>query len=794
MRTYFIAAMLLFSLPIVLYAQENSVLHGIVLDENSKPLPGCHVHYHDLFTITDFDGGFAVESVGEERLLLQFSFIGYAPKDTLISNTNRDLVIQLQPAVQNIGSVLVKSNRTDAAKSLKNEVITQEFLTRNMGGTFIKSLDQISGVNTMDIGANASKPVIRGLSFNRVVVSENGIKQEGQQWGADHGLEMDPFAVETGEVVKGPSAIEYGSDAIGGYVHIKNDRIPEDEEFNAQIQLLTKSVNHTLAVSTSAEGRKNRFFFKLRGTVLDFGDYHIPTDTIVYLTQKMPVANKYLKNTAGQEFDLSGHAGLVYNRFRTTASLSRVSQKSGFFPGSHGIPSQERVKDDGNRRNIEYPRQQVEHVKLVSNNRYSTRDASIHLDVGFQNNNRSEWSEFHTHYPGQEAPENNPDKELEFRLKTYQVNLKTSYRKWKGHQLTAGAQNQWKNNRVGGYNFLLPRYDNYTVGAFLKDAIQISPNVQINLAIRYDWARIRTTALFDSILFDYLGGTGVPEDEASAYASRSDHVNRSFHDVSWLMGVFFTASDRITGRFNLGKAFRTPTAIELTANGIHHGSFRHEQGNSMLASEKGYYADASLEWKNERIEISFSPYLYFFSNYLYLDPSGEWSKLPHAGQVYKYTQSKAVLSGFEFSVHQLLFQKLELRTNVEYIRNKQFVDTKNSRYPLPFTPPSNAFAEAEYKFRQPGKKISDVRIFINTKVALDQNRVARNEQNTPGYQIVGAGFSAKIETASNPVELILQAHNLFDATYFNHISFYRKLEIPEPGRNIQLLIKIPVSL
>ena len=132
--------------------------------------------------------------------------------------------------------------------------------------------------------------------------------------------------------------------------------------------------------------------------------------------------------------------------------------------------------------------------------------------------------------------------------------------------------------------------------------------------------------------------------------------------------------------------------------------------------------------------------------------------------------------------------------NVEYIRNEQVTTAENQRYPLPFTPAPNAFAELEYRFRRTTGRLVDARFFINTKTALAQNRVSRNEIKTPAYKIVGAGISAKFKTSSNVIELVLQAHNLLDTKYFNHISFYRKLEIPEPGRNIQILIKIPLSL
>ncbi len=794
MRMYLLLTMLWFSMAMPVFSQQYR-LQGIVTDEQQQPLPGCHIQLPDTLIVSDDQGRFEVQSRSHENIRLLLSFIGYQPMDTVLTQANLSQMIHLSltPLAANIATIKVEGKRKQT-QSLTSEVIQETFISRTQSGSFIHSLNRLPGVNSMDIGSHTSKPVIRGLSFSRVSVSENHIKQEGQHWGADHGLEIDPFAVESAEVVKGPSAIEYGSDAIGGYIHLNNNRVPAPNQQQGNFQLLGKSVNQLYGGSLYLESRKQHSYIKLRGTLLDFGDYRIPTDTILYLSRKIPIVNRALKNTAGYEQDFSVHTGVIYNQFSSSLSGSIVSQQAGFFPGAHGIPDLNRVQDDGDSRNTDYPFQKSTHTKLINNTRFQVGSTDWFLDLAYQHNDRSEWSQFHTHYPEQEAPQNDPDLELDFQLKTFQANLKTDFQLSPTQDLSIGVQSQWKQNDIAGYNFLLPNYQSNSQGAFIRYNWKLSPTVSLFSGVRFDLSQVEIAGYFDPVLFDYLKGTGATDQEAESYATRSKQLKRSFQDFSWLVGLVIQSSSNITTRINLGKAFRTPTPIELASNGVHHGSFRHEQGDNQLKPERGYYGDLSLEWRIPKGHYEITPYLYYFSNYIFLNPTGEWSKLPHAGQIYRYTDSRALLSGVEISLNQQLLPRLQLSANLEYIRNTQLSEQANQRYPLPFTPPTNAFGELEYQFHKPSKYMEDLKFFINTRIALDQNRVARNELKTPGYQLFGLGLSSQISTSNQPIAITLQVMNLLNTKHFNAISFYRRLEIPEPGRNIQLHVKIPFIL
>lgn len=282
--------------------------------------------------------------------------------------------------------------------ALTVDVANKDFLRKNFTGNLMQAMANIPGVQAMDIGVGTSKPMIRGMGFNRIVVLENGVKQEGQQWGADHGLELDAFNVDAVNVLKGPSSLLYGSDAMGGVIDITPAVVPLTNQFFGEAALLGKSVNGTVGGSVMLGFRKNAWFTKMRYSEQHFGDYRVPADTVIYLTQKMPLYGRKLKNTAGLERNVSFFTQYHHKDYKSDYVVSNVFQKNGFFPGAHGIPDISRLQDDGDSRNIELPFSQVNHLKFTTHQQYAWESILLSGDFCYQNNHREEWSAFHTHY------------------------------------------------------------------------------------------------------------------------------------------------------------------------------------------------------------------------------------------------------------------------------------------------------------------------------------------------------------------------------------------------------------
>ncbi len=679
--------------------------------------------------------------------------------------------------------VVTESYQQRQAKksALAVDVVDQDFLRKHFTGNFMQAMENIPGVQAMDIGSGFSKPMIRGMGFNRIAVLENGIKQEGQQWGADHGLELDAFNIGTVNVLKGPSSLLYGSDAMGGVIDITSPPVPSVDMLFGDVTLLGKSVNGTLGGSFMLGIKKSFWYAQVRYSEQHFGDYRIPTDTIVYLTQKMPVYGRKLKNTAGIERNIGFFAQYQRQRYKANYSVSNVYQKTGFFPGAHGIPDASRVEDDGDSRNMELPYSKVNHLKVTTLQQYAWEKLVLSGDFGFQNNHREEWSVFHTHYGSQPVPEKDPDKELAFNLNTLSASVKVRFIGSSSWEHALGWDGQHQRNDISGYSFLLPEYYRSTTGLLWLTTYKPNNVISVSGGMRYDYGYIHISSHEDAYLADYLRKQGYDEEQVEHYKWNSHAVKKKFGDYSFSLGLVWTPSERHMVKANVGRSFRLPGANELAANGVHHGTFRHEQGDANLKSEQGWQMDASYNLRYNGFSISVSPFVSWFSNYIFLRPTGEWSVLPHAGQIYRYTGAEVLFAGTEATIDIHFLRSFNYRISGEYV----YTYNCDEHIPLSFSPPFSMRNTLTWQRKQ-------VMLYAEWQSMARQNRVDRNEDRTPGANLFHLGGSLNIPIRGNQaIEITLTARNIFNTRYYNHLSFYRKVEIPEPGHNFQLLIKIP---
>ncbi|MGO3236960.1 MAG: TonB-dependent receptor [Psychroflexus halocasei] len=788
-KFFMLAALLMYSFA---SNAQNLKLRGDVLDLDDQPLYGAHIYLGDKTETTNDKGFFEFNSLKQKSYRLTISHIGFEVIDTIVKlNRDLDLKFNLKEDAYNLEQVLITAQKKQR-QTANTQIVEDDYLKQEYTGSLATSMSKLPGINAMEIGAGTSKPIIRGFSLNRVAVAENGVKQEGQQWGADHGLEIDALAIDQMEIVKGIGAIEYGSDAIGGLLKINSLKAPKENGLKADIFGIAKSVNQTIGTSAGLSYKADKMFYKIHFTAMDFGDYSLPTDEINYLNYDIPIYNERLKNTAGHEMNWSGQVGYQGETFESAIHVSNVYQKSGFFPGSHGIPDIERVQPDGDRRNVGFPYQNVNHFKVLNDTRLRFENAELQVLLGFQDNHRQEWSLFHTHYASQEPPKVDPDLELDFRLKTYDAQAKLDYTFTEKHSGKIGVQTKWQDNKIDGYNFLLPAYQTNSFAAFYKHQFRAKDNLLFDFGVRFDYSSIDIERYYDDNLYNYLINKGSNSAEANTFALRSPDLDKNFSSFNAMAGVAYDINDQFSIKSNFGTNFRLPTAIELGANGIHHGSFRHERGNKNLDAEKSYVIDLDLEYKTDDFIAKLSPYAYYFSNYIFLKPTLEFSILPHSGQIYSYEQSEALLSGVELMLEKNFDFGLRTLAVGEYIRNQQITDSGSSEYPLPFTPANNLFLEVGQQIFKESQSFSKTEVYVNSTIAMKQDRIAQGEKVTPGYEVFGLGAKSTLKIKNFEMDVNLSVTNLFDTKYYKHTSFYRNLEIPEFGRNIQVNFRIPI--
>ena len=759
-------------------------LKGLVTNAWGDRINNSHIDLSSKCVDTNASGTFVFNNLPSGIYLLKVSAEGYGVYQERIEiSSSKDLSIILQEE-ETLETIVI---HTAQQKAYNQQRVTQKYLHDHYSSSLAKTLSNVVGLDAVTVGAQTAKPMMRGLGFTRLAVTENGIKQEGQQWGADHGLEIDALTTESVEVVKGVGTIMHGSDAIAGVIEVNNETIPA-HGFNGQYVTTAQSVNKSWANAVSLSYRNDNHFYKFKTSYSSFADFKVPVDEIAYLSTKIPLTNGMMTNTAGNEYTMYGQWGYISDQFQSVLSVSQFQNKSGFFAAAHGVPSVNDAKPDGNDRNVGMPYQQVHHTKVTYHAKWQNTHDVWDFKFGFQRNHRQENSLFHSHYANQTAPEVNPDLELDFKLHT--LNAELSYKKdWVlDHTTVFGIQNQYQTNQISGYGYLMPAYDRWNTGMFVKHTWNPSADFTFELGARYDRAQLNIEGYFDEVLYDYLTQKGTENSLALNYAQRSISLDKDFSRGNMALGISHQLSDKWESTFTAASNFRFPTAMELSANGIHHGAFRHEQGNPDLDVEKGWAFDLSQHYHAQNLKVNASAYLYYFDNYIFLKPSGTFSILPHGGQVYRYDQSKAVLGGVEVDAT-YQWNNWGVQAQAAYLYNKQIRNDK-ANYPLPFSTPNNGQLNLRYSFTESGF-MKDHQLQIGLKTALKQTRIAQGEEQTPGYTTAQLQWRSVLNFKGFQPQIRLQVNNIFNTVYYHHNSFYRALDIPEFGRNIQLFITIP---
>lgn len=782
----------LFLIGFEIFAQNINFYGDVKGKDDKAPIVGAIVKLTSgIAQQTDENGHFHFTGLQSGKYELSISIIGYGTYSRSLDLTkNSSVIIYLTPQSIALDQVIITSVDDHGELPLSGQMVRKGYFFDNNSTNFAKTLSKLPGVASLDIGTGFSKPMIRGFAFNRIAVVDKGITQQDQQWGADHGLEIDQYDVDDVMVHKGPMSLQFGSDAIGGAIEILPAKIPDQNGMNGDVTFVGKSVNDLLGTSVMTALKKDKWFTRVRYTYQRYGDYRLPANEVVYLTTPLTIYDKRLKNTAGLEQNISGLVNYTNSGLSTSLNISNVYQKTGFFPGAHGFPDPDKLKPDGSTRNIGLPYNNANHLKAIGNVTWKMTDnIKWSTDIGFQSNHRQEWSEFHDHYGSMTSPVKDPNLELDFKLNTYTFNSKLQIKSSDEWNHTIGVQSSWMTNRIKGYNFFLPRYDQYTVGGYLLSEYKMNDKTTFSGGVRYDHGNIDITGYYDQNIDKYLRDQNrYTEAEIQAYAQRAYDTDKNFGSISASLGMVHHFNKDNELKVNLGKSFRSPTAIEMGANGIHHGAFRHEMGNPDLKAEQGYQLDFSYTLHKDRFTFTLSPYASYFTNYIFLEPQGDFSILPHGGLLYNYNEAKVYFYGGEAQLHVALLHQLDLNINAQYSTNKK----KSGNYSLPFTPPFTMRNELAYSGKW--RVIQSYKLAIEHQYIARQGKISNYEDPTSGANLFNASLNMNILFNKFRFLVTLQGQNLLNKKYMNHLSFYRKLELPEPGRNFQLLIKIPFSI
>lgn len=796
-----------FSIQII--AQQSHKISGKITDKDSGDAienVAVSILGTDIGILSDSIGYYELCHLSGNKYMLQINSIGYK-NDTIPIILDQDLLldIQMEPSDIALNEIVVNAKSRAEVTVIKNTIDKPD-------ADFNKLLNVLPGVTTMNIGAGISKPVVRGLGYNRVAVIDNGIIQQNQQWGADHGISINQFDVYSAKVYKGPSSLLLGSASMSA---IDIESFGFDKGYNPASELSGEAAtwgasnNGQIGAALTAAWHKGSWYLRGSYKYQEYGDYRVPADKFTYHNEDLPLLDRRLQNTAGREQSFSGIAGYRNENLTTYLLVRNNYQKNGLFElehdhedgddheghdHDHGGDNHNEISDMSHR-NIGLPYANANHFSVTNNTEWKNSVMRLLVNTGYQNNHRSEYEHFHEHYEGQAAPLNNEDLAVDFKLQTYSTNARLYLDEKKEWKKIIGLSLEYQQNRVAGFEYFLPRYNQVAGGLSFINTYEASQKLKFEGGIRYDVGHMDITGFYDDALAQHLQSEGYSSSIIQEYAQRAYGVKRNFSSVSGsISGEYLPDVEvgRLSLKLNIGKSFRFPSANELGSNGLHHAAFRYEIANPDLKAEHGYTFDLDINYNNSKtLAVNINPFVSYYTNFVYLKPVTDLPIDLYESQPYKYSQAKALSAGGEYKISWRAIRKLELSTAGSLVLNKNLDDHD----PLTFTPPFTMMNEIKFLddalFR---KKVSYYQISVSHQWYANQNRVAVGEEKTPGTSLFN--FSAGMVYKFNhrwAIDINMQINNIFDTQYLNHMSLYRRLNIPEPGRNVQFFIRIPFN-
>lgn len=714
----------------------QNAISGKLIDQETKlPIIGGNVYLTKLEngTITNLDGEFKLTNIPDGEFNMVVSFVGYTTKTIRLSSPlETPLIIELQPSAIEMEEVIVSTpfHKLQSENVVKVERESLDDLKKSGAVTLAEGITQIAGVESITTGAGIGKPVIRGLSANRVLVYAQGVRLENQQFGDEHGLGVSSSGVESVEVIKGPASLLYGSDALGGVLYLNPEKyaLSDSTSIDASYNFYSNTVGSEANLGLKTSGEKWRYL--VRGNYAVHSDYE--TGDGIRVTNSR-FEEKDLK--AGISFQDTKYKGdLRYNYNNTNIGI----------PGE--IEAQTTSKD------IISPYQKLDNHIVSLDNKIFLPNSSLDLKVGYLFNNRKEFEE------------ESPDPALEMHLETLNYDLKFNAPDLGNFETIFGVQGLFQTNENFGEELLIPDASIRDFGILATTHYHLE-KIDIQGGLRFDSRNISTKE------------NGTPTEPGYFQA-----IDRDFTSYNGSLGIKFNLFENLITRINAASGFRAPNLAELSSNGVHEGTNRFEIGNANLENEQNIQLDLSLEYRNEHFELFGNAFYNKINEYIFIAPTNE---IIEDSNVFVYTQDNAKLYGGEagFHLHPHPIDWLHLESSLALV-----IGERDNGESLPFIPATSITNTLRTEFDS-FKWFSNNYSFITVKSTGEQNKISDFETNTSGYTLVNAGFGGTVMVDKVPLEIRISGNNLFDKNYVSHLSRLKTDGIANMGRNISVGIQ-----
>lgn len=741
--------------------------------------------------VTDSSGNFRVTGLCPGRYRVVVSFEGYRTLDSVFSFTgNRTLDFLLVSSVEQLGSITIKAEgatRDQIATAIKTTLAGAE-LEQTRGLSLGESLKGITGVNSLQMGPSISKPVIHGVYSNRVLIMNNGVRQEGQNWGNDHAPELDPFIATKITVVKGAASIRYGSDAIGGVILLDPKDLPSQPGIDGELNLVGMTNGRMGVGSGMVEGapggKLEGLSWRLQGTLKDAGNSE--------------AAHYYLGNTGFRENDYSATlqykhenygANLYYSQFDTRIGIADASVVESAADFEQAIARTQPAVNADFTYDIQRPYQTVTHQLLKASGYLDLRDAGrLEAIYAYQHDIRKEY---------EADPSDNQDTSLNtnnvadiaFDLSTYTVDLIWSlppiHDKFTG---SVGVDYISHGNiqQHTSYQALIPNFADYGGGVFAIEKYT-DKKWLLEAGVRYDYRWLRAFELNPT------------------YPTLENRPTYSWQDPTVNIGATYTPGEHWSLDYNFGTAWRAPQVIELFANGIHQSAAAWQKGDSTLTLEQAFNNNLSFTYTSRKLTVEAGGYVNYFHHYIYAKPDLTVVQTAQGAQVYPtivqtnqggypeftYTQVNALFAGVDLDIDYAFAKNFSLlsKTTIVRARNLAIHDW------LIDVPADRFDNKVRYRLPQAGR-LKNFFLSVGNLVVAKQYRVPPNSDFSPppaGYMLWSAEAGCSFPWLARSIDVSLSVTNLTNVAYRDYLNQFRYY-VDDLGRNIALRILIPFDL
>lgn len=767
-------------------AQTKNYFTGKVTDaKTGLPLVGAAIFIHDVNkgAVSDNNGVFKTANIAAGKYLVEVSFTGYESiieTENITGITEKNFALVQAIKEQEGVTVTGVSSATRLKESVQPvAVLKRDELVKTSSTNIINSLTHIAGVSTLTTGPAISKPFIRGLGYNRVVTINDGVRQEGQQWGDEHGIEIDDYSAQRVEVLKGPASLMYGSDALAGVINIQS-LVPAPEGLIKVNALSEYQTNARLrGFYGNVAGTKNGFSFGVYGSYKAAADYKNKYDGYVF-------NSKFNSQNAGAMLGYSGSWG------HSIISVTNFNQHIGMVEGTRNAtgafvmdalggvqitPTNNQFKSI----NPFVPYQHIEHFKATSDNTFNIGKNKLDIVFGYQHNQRKEF--------GDVDASTNPS--AFFDLQTFNYATRWHVPQLNNFKTSFGITGMVQTNENKAAEAIIPDYTLTDVGGFVFTQYH-KKKLTFSGGLRFDTRHVDSKLMMD--------GTAV---KFAAFTN-------NFSNFSGSAGATFEATKQVAFKLNIARGFRAPALAELASNGAHEGTNRYEVGDNNLKSEISFQVDAGVFLNTEHVSLNLTAFYNNINNFIFyrtmLNKAGQDSVLIDAASgnafnVFKFTSNDAHLYGLEFNVdiHPHPLDWLHFENTFSFTR-AQFSQEVGGTKDVPLIPAARYISELKATFKNFYASMEADYTFKQNHPFTGYN----TETATDGYLLINAtiGKDFSNKNGKKVCSLIVTATNLGDVAYQNNLSRLKYTDVNQAtgrqgvfnmGRNFGIKLNVPLD-